>query len=1350
MTSQEHIWQKPFITAEDLTTILAEQYGIDNHLSVEIDDRQKQISYTGALISIKCSRCDSSFMMSPKAVCDSRYKLGYVCLNCGTLSDSELRQRNELARLELGRKVLLEKGMTEDQLDFKKNLEDPLEIGIRPSEVAQEAYTEEDLTSAMETMVEDATVSSEETPPSSVPKEEEKATKEEETVKKNSKEQKDNEKYAEFMATDDDYTSASLGEIAKIDVSEEEQSKAVEEVLDEIDESEDEEIELDLPDIDDIAEEIEDSNVEEVREALEDEESEDFDSYASPEEDESIIVDVENDDDEYDENDYPSEDEVDSDAEEDDFSEDVETDSETEEEEVEETEKSVESEEIKPEESVYSEDDDNQDNYIVIGEHVYETEEDFIDDVSTALATAREVIGFSPYYKSSAKAVDNRVQVECAICHTITQFDNVDHIGRTYTVGSNFIKKYNLQPKKCNRDNSAPVITSCPECKRSIITNGFNEYHKDYIFRCAADSHYRIVGSKNHWFIPSVKELFMIECNGKTIPMTMGELATFLGHKDGPPKDARLDPRFAKIDSPIQSEWIYAKDVVYEEKEMTETEETVNEDTGIEERSLESSTAVNEIQESISDASNAERDVSDDDIMGFVNRSRNSALLRQGKIARKPNVDTTISADGAIDLDKAVKEELVNEEPIIRIYPKAEAEKPKDEEETKVLKPKPPVIENSTPVVGKKVIKLAPSSETPVEQKIDTPEPQVIKPKDTTDRVWKAKPFSEEQAKAEAQAKSASKPQKTAEELERDRIRQKYSSGPFVESGTDTNKDLNEEMRFEQEKIKKTSVFKSNTELVLARQKDIAKLNGKDNPFERKQALEEHFENSVFGTFISDLSTFTDVECFLTVNNASFEVPIIDFESGLRIVCADLSEESIPKVPFSKIAVSKALPFHYFDPVARENDDGTFQKRRKKFKWVVLFTDSVVERREATFNALVKFINPDKLFYHGKKIQIEGNKFIPHIEYTQNDQFLRDFDVQNSTFPGGKPKTGQLGILVTWDNSRKEITVKETLNFLSQTQGQNMLTDLSTIGSVYNKYMAASIRYIERRNPDTDRIIYTITEYVELGGAMFADAFMLCVRALLKEYMTRYPQNRMISPHIVVEIDPNTFTSPSLKWFVDQGSLKRMVQVDKSIIYGQMGEMFTGVEPHIRYTYVRKPIYRRSTEPADYMRHDTRMFAARTLVKTMAAEIAKCGLQNLVKNDADRKLFISRMGYHLCQQAEIVEYVVDQTLVTQYMLDAKTVSLQKALDAQSMYQGTNMVTDSNMAMGMNNVMTNPNLLSRMHQIMTRGSNEAKSFLQQELMGSNPMMAGMMGQQPNFMQNQNGFNNFMNPMGFWGY
>jgi hypothetical protein len=517
---------------------------------------------------------------------------------------------------------------------------------------------------------------------------------------------------------------------------------------------------------------------------------------------------------------------------------------------------------------------------------------------------------------------------------------------------------------------------------------------------------------------------------------------------------------------------------------------------------------------------------------------------------------------------------------------------------------------------------------------------------------------------------------------------------------------------------------------------NIAVLNGMENPFEREEKLDAIFKKTAFYEFIKELSEECQVKFRYQINQKTFEIPIVDFEPysvnkpGFRLICADYDRNSMFNVPFSKIAESIPFQFNGVKTVKGES----------KFIYSVLYSDSLELRQEAAFNALVKYINPTVLAYEGKRIQLEGNL---NIQYTDYFDYLNEFYEKYSPYPDGKPKNGEIGVLASWSSSKTldARDMLETLASLETNFGQK--STLDKLEKDFGTYMVASIRYIEKLNKDTGKILYTITEYVEIGGALIADGFFQCIKALLKEYYLKYPEMRDRSPYIVLELDPNAYTSPSLKSYINRNTILPMDKIFKSQLMTKrdrekMNFNFNHVEQYLRYAYVQRKEFR--PRGIECIRKDIRKFSAKSLSKIMEDEIRTAGLQTDIFDDTQRFIFIQNMGYVYATQLEIKEYFVHQGIVQHILLDGQTLLMGKAINPDDMFSNGGIVDSANNSIStINNPMYNPLFRAKIDRIRFGDvTPEAAEFYR-----------SYMARKQQEMQNNNMFNGQTpNPGGIW--
>jgi hypothetical protein len=471
----------------------------------------------------------------------------------------------------------------------------------------------------------------------------------------------------------------------------------------------------------------------------------------------------------------------------------------------------------------------------------------------------------------------------------------------------------------------------------------------------------------------------------------------------------------------------------------------------------------------------------------------------------------------------------------------------------------------------------------------------------------------------------------------------------------------------------------------------IAVLDESENPFEHRKKLDSSFVKSKFYKFIEELADECGVTFKYTINQKTFDIPVVDFHpfeknaKGFRLVCADLRDNTMAYAPYNKIATS--IPFSF-----RDN-----KNEYMSYRYSVLYGDSITFRESATFEALAKFINPGILNYDGKRILLDGNL---NVQYTDYNEYLREFDEDYSPFPDGKPKNGQLGIIASWvpDNDINSKDILRALTALENTGNKRNLSSLEGDCS----YLVCAIRYIQRINKDIGRIIYTITEYTEIGNSLIADGLYQCIKALLKEYCINYPNMKDRTPHIIIELDPNNYPSPSVNYYIERGTLLPMDNMYKanSLIDDEDSKRFyvtNQVEQHLRYCYIQKREFR--LRESDVIRKDLRKFNAPGLIRMMPEEIKAAGLQRGIYDRVQRNIFIANQGYVKATQLEIKEYFVHQKIVQQIMMDGSTLLMNKKIDPNMIYNQSGIVDNSNNGINsINSAAYNPAFAMQMNKI----------------------------------------------------
>ena len=359
--------------------------------------------------------------------------------------------------------------------------------------------------------------------------------------------------------------------------------------------------------------------------------------------------------------------------------------------------------------------------------------------------------------------------------------------------------------------------------------------------------------------------------------------------------------------------------------------------------------------------------------------------------------------------------------------------------------------------------------------------------------------------------------------------------------------------------------------------------------------LINEFKESDLGKVIYDVCKRTGLNAKFTISEDTFEIPVVDFESGMRVICIDCNKVGQMKVQLA--IMERQVEFAY--PLPK----GT------KYGLAYLYSDCLTskERTKATIKNLIKIVNKEK--FDGRRIiNLAGNYT---LFYTDSIPVIRSFEAENSSYPQGKPCTKEIGIIALRHRSGKheEFTAKDFMNYLNKNYKMDMKN--------HNLYMVATARYIVKPDPMSKTVKYQITDYSELADSILMDGFDHIIGAIIKEHKLN---NTVKDPRFLgtdfsqykyqfeYEFDPSTLPSPSLEiWWDNENFFKT----------------FDSFEDGQGKCFIRVPEYR--TNSTDGYRKDPRLFLPIPFSKLFKADIEKSGVN--VLNDNARRKFIEQLGF---------------------------------------------------------------------------------------------------------------------------
>ena len=424
--------------------------------------------------------------------------------------------------------------------------------------------------------------------------------------------------------------------------------------------------------------------------------------------------------------------------------------------------------------------------------------------------------------------------------------------------------------------------------------------------------------------------------------------------------------------------------------------------------------------------------------------------------------------------------------------------------------------------------------------------------------------------------------------LERDDVTSKKEKGKNVSDESDVNhKDF---VKDEAKKVSESDKKWYSNPVVFSEDEDE-----NFNELMDEVDLINEFKESDLGKVIYDVCKRTGLNAKFTISEDTFEIPVVDFESGMRVICIDCNKVGQMKVQLA--IMERQVEFGY--PLPK----GT------KYGLAYLYSDCLTskERTKATIKNLIKIVNKEK--FDGRRIiNLAGNYT---LFYTDSIPVIRSFEAENSSYPQGKPCTKEIGIIALRHRSGKheEFTAKDFMNYLNKNYKMDMKN--------HNLYMVATARYIVKPDPMSKTVKYQITDYSELADSILMDGFDHIIGAIIKEHKLN---NTVKDPRFLgtdfsqykyqfeYEFDPSTLPSPSLEiWWDNENFFKT----------------FDSFEDGQGKCFIRVPEYR--TNSTDGYRKDPRLFLPIPFSKLFKADIEKSGVN--VLNDNARRKFIEQLGF---------------------------------------------------------------------------------------------------------------------------
>ena len=367
-------------------------------------------------------------------------------------------------------------------------------------------------------------------------------------------------------------------------------------------------------------------------------------------------------------------------------------------------------------------------------------------------------------------------------------------------------------------------------------------------------------------------------------------------------------------------------------------------------------------------------------------------------------------------------------------------------------------------------------------------------------------------------------------------IEQKKFNGeiqPIVETsnvGNDPNNIEDENITAIKEKRRKESVEQSKYGIdrcVWDIDDNIAEEN--TSIFDEQKDLFSEFKKTEFygiltqvmeSTRIADMS---QIRCQVSIKESCGYYPIIDFSTGVRVICIDTEDSS--QYNNHPLLFNRKLPFQFKVP-------------KHGIKTRIIYSDICRECAIATVFALKKLIAFDYIKPR-YKINIANNYV---ISYTTEQMYLDMFEKGDpdskrpgsSTYYSPKPATNFVGVVVLDKKTEKDI---KSVHRNQIYKDLNRMPDISVDN--YDPQFILSARYIRNdlrlRNPTipaNQRFVeYIITQYSECNSVIVNDGIQVVCACIIKEHRLNYGQGTPYS--ISFEFDRDNLLTPAVVRMLD-------------------------------------------------------------------------------------------------------------------------------------------------------------------------------------------------------------------------
>ena len=337
--------------------------------------------------------------------------------------------------------------------------------------------------------------------------------------------------------------------------------------------------------------------------------------------------------------------------------------------------------------------------------------------------------------------------------------------------------------------------------------------------------------------------------------------------------------------------------------------------------------------------------------------------------------------------------------------------------------------------------------------------------------------------------------------------------------------------------------------------------------FADKRTLDKDFYESEFYSIHNEVMAsdrFADMSKItskITINEETSYIPIIDYSSGIRVVCIDTNDTD--QYRLNPLFISRKVPFRFQT------------NRRTPVKVRVLYSDDCKNRPMAVICSLKKLVGYE---YIKPRYKIKLNRNYV-IAYTTELRWVEMFEKgdpdshkpESSPYYTSKPANMAIGVIVLDAKSEKDRRairrhqIERDIGRYEPASADN-----------YNIEFVLSARIIRNdlklRNPTLPKneryVEYIITQYTEANPVIILDGLQVILACIIREHKANYSLG---TPYAIsLEYDRDSLMSPAVIAMLDErdglepayGSRPNNVDIESQFILPPSRLKLSGVFDH--------------------------------------------------------------------------------------------------------------------------------------------------------------------------------------------